>query len=378
MPEVGTLSRSLRQSGIREIVHLAVKVPDAIRLEIGQPHFDTPPHIIEAAAQAARDGYTRYTVNAGIPSLREVVAETTNLRYGTDFTPDNVQVAVGAVGAISTAIRALVDPGDDVLLPDPGWPNYDMIVRCAAACPRTYTLDARTGFLPDPAAIARLIGPRTRVVIINAPSNPLGTVFPPELTERLVAMAHDHGVYLIADEVYERFVFDGRHVSAACFDTAGLVVAVSGVSKTYAMTGWRLGWALASQEVIQQMAKLQEAYVSCAPSVSQKAAEAALRGPQDCVAEMHRCYAENLRVACAALDRAGFDYVKPQGAFYVWVRVGAQDSYAYARRLLQERKVAVAPGRTFGAAGEGFVRLSLAAPAESIREGIERMAGFTG
>jgi len=378
MTDVSNLARGLRQSGIREIVHLALKTEGAIRLEIGEPHFTTPAHIIEAAAEAATQGNTHYTANAGNAGLREIVAETANRRYGTSLTPDNVQVTVGAVGAISTSVRALTDPGDEVLIPDPGWPNYDMIVRCAAARPKRYPLDPSAGFLPDPDEVGRLIGPRTRVLIVNTPSNPLGTIFPRDLMRRLVELAAEKGVFIISDEVYERFVYDGEHVSAASYDTAGCAITVSGVSKTYAMTGWRLGWALAREDIVAHLAKLQEAYVSCAPSVSQKAAEAALRGPQDCVEAMYREYAGNVAVATETLDRHGLLYVKPRGAFYVWVDAGCDDTYAFSRSFLKERRVATAPGATFGPSGEGFIRLCLAAKAADIREGIERLAAFMG
>ncbi|MBC7340008.1 MAG: aminotransferase class I/II-fold pyridoxal phosphate-dependent enzyme [Firmicutes bacterium] len=374
MPSLSQLVVGLKQSGIREIMNLAIGMPDVIRLEVGEPLFSTPAHIVEAAGRAAREGYTKYTANAGLLTLRELIARRFNQDYGLPVTAENVVVTVGGVGAVSGAVRAVVDPGDEVLIPDPGWPNYEMIVRCAGARVRRYPLLPENGFLPDPALIDRLIGQRTRALIINSPSNPLGTVFDEDLVRELVELAGRRDIFLIADEVYEKIVFEGRHHTALAFDRDGVVIGVFSASKTYAMTGWRLGYAIASQPVIAQMAKLQEAYVSCAPSVSQKAAEAALSGPQDCVEEMRRTYRENRDLAVATLDEYGIRYQRPAGAFYLWVDVGCEDSHAFARELLQTHRVAVAPGTTFGPSGREFVRVSLAAQAADIREGLVRLA----
>ncbi|MEW6546550.1 MAG: pyridoxal phosphate-dependent aminotransferase [Bacillota bacterium] len=374
MPSLSELVVGLRQSGIREIMNLAIGMPDVIRLEVGEPLFPTPPHVVEAASRAAREGYTKYTANAGLLTLRELIARRLNEDYGLAVTADHVAVTVGGVGAVSTAVRAVVDPGDEVLIPDPGWPNYEMIVRCAGAQARRYPLLPENGFLPDPALIDRLIGERTRALIVNSPSNPLGTVFGKDLVRELVDLARRRDIFLISDEVYEKIVFEGRHHTALAFDGDGVVIAVFSASKTYAMTGWRLGYAIASPPVIAQMSKLQEAYVSCAPSVSQKAAEAALSGPQDCVEEMRRAYRENRDLAVATLDEYGIRYQRPAGAFYLWVHVGCEDSHAFARELLQAHRVAVAPGTTFGPSGREFVRVSLAARAADIREGLVRLA----
>jgi len=373
LAELSKMVCGLQQSGIRVIMNLALTMPDVVRLEVGEPLFDTPPHIVEAAAKAAREGYTHYTANAGLPSLREAIVAQANRDYGTKFTPESVQVGVGAVGAISTAMRALTDPGDEVLVPDPGWPNYESIVKCAGAFPRRYTLDPAAGFLPEPDRIRELIGRRTKVLIVNSPSNPLGTVLPAETMRGLVELAREKGLFLVSDEVYEKIIYEGRHASAATYDLTGIAVTVSGVSKSYAMTGWRLGWALARPEIIRQMAKLQESFVACAPSVSQKAAEAALTGPQACVEEMRNGYDANRKVAADILDRHGIKYVRPRGAFYVWIDVGAEDSTAFALNLLQKERVAVAPGATFGPSGQRFIRISLAAKAEHVREGLRRL-----
>lgn len=378
MPEMSKLATGLKRSGIRVIMELAMGMKDVVRLEVGEPLFATPDHIVEAAAQAGRDGYTKYTPNAGIPSLREAIARRLEGDYGVKVTPSNVAVTVGGVGAVSTAVRTLIDIGDEVLIPDPGWPNYEMIVSVAGAVPVRYRLDPARGFLPLAQDLNKVVTPKTKAIILNSPSNPLGTVFPPEVMEEMVDFARKRDLFIISDEVYEKIVFYGKHTSALSFDTDGRVVGAFSVAKTYAMTGWRIGYAVAAPAVTEQMAKLQEAYVSCAPGVSQKAAESAIRGPQDCVETMRRAYHENLLVARQILDRHGIKYQTPSGAFYLWIDAGCQDSTDFAKKLLLEKQVSLAPGRTFGPSGDRYVRISLASPKESIQEGLIRLAQFLG
>lgn len=378
MPELSRLTVGLKRSGIREIMDLAIEMKDVIRLEVGEPLFSTPPHIIEAAYEAAKAGFTRYTANAGLLSLRQAIAERLNNDYGLELTFRNVVVTVGGVGALSGAIRALTDLGDEVLIPDPGWPNYETITTCAGARPRYYQLDPEKGFLPSIANLESVATPKTKVLILNSPSNPLGVVFPEEVIRDIVEFARQRDLFVISDEVYDKMIFDGKHTSALSIDTDGRVIGVFSFSKSYAMTGWRVGYIAAAEHIATQIAKIQEAYVSCASGVSQKAAEAALKGPQDCVEVMRCTYRENLNAAREILDRLGLNYQVPQGAFYMWINVGCEDSTAFAKRLLHEQKVAVAPGRTFGPSGERYIRISLASPKEAIQEGLVRIGALLG
>lgn len=376
MPELSNLTTGLKRSGIREIMDMALGMKDIVRLEVGEPLFATPDHIVEAGVHAAREGYTKYTANAGILSLREAIAERLKGDYNVKLSPDNIIITVGGVGAVSTAVRALTDIGDEVLIPDPGWPNYEMIISVAGAVPKRYKLRPENGFRPSISDLDKALTTKTKAILINSPSNPLGTVFPPELMAELVEFAQKRNLFLISDEVYEKIIFRGKHTSALSFDTDGRVVSVFSVSKTYAMTGWRVGYAVAAVPIIEQMIKLQEAYVACAPSISQKAAEVAIKGPQDCVEVMCRTYFENLKLAREILDHHGIVYQIPEGAFYLWIDAGCRDSTEFAKRLLLEKKVSLAPGRTFGPSGERYVRVSLASPKESIQEGLVRMADF--
>jgi aspartate aminotransferase/aminotransferase len=370
--------KEMPRSGIREIMDLAREMPDVVHLSVGEPGFATPQHIIRAAEGAMEQGFTKYTPNAGLFSLREQIISKLRAVNGLDVGMENVVVTTGAVGGLATAVMAIVEPGEEVLVPDPGWPNFEMMVKCSHALPRLYPLSPEDGFWPSIEALEELVGPRTKAMIINSPCNPTGAVFSAELIKSLVDFAARHDLYLIADEVYEQLVFEAEHTSPARFDADGRVVGVHSFSKTYAMTGWRVGYAVASKEVAAQIAKLQEPFFSCASSVSQKAAEAALTGPQDCVAEMRGEYQKNRDLASALLADAGLDFVRPLGTFYMIVDISpfGMDSYAFARRLLQEAGVAVAPGRTFGPSIDGYVRVSLAPTGEEIRRGLARLASF--
>jgi len=369
----------MRRSGIREIMDLAQGMADAIHLEVGEPGFPTPQHIVQAAQRAIEEGFTKYTPNAGLLSLREQIVAKLATVNGLEVGVENVVVTTGAVGGLATALMAILEPGEEVLIPDPAWPNFEMMVACSHAVARLYPLSQENRFWPQIEVLEDLVTPGCKAIIINSPCNPTGAVFPAELVEALVDFAVRHDLYLIADEVYEQLVFEPEHVSPGSFDPDGRVVGVHSFSKTYAMTGWRVGYAVASRPVAELIAKLQEPFFSCASSVSQKAAEAALTGPQDCVAEMRQEYQEHRDLAAKLLTDAGLAFVKPEGAFYTWVDVSpfGLDSYALARRLLQEARVAVAPGRTFGPSGDAYARVSLAPTAAEIREGLTRLASLT-
>jgi aspartate/methionine/tyrosine aminotransferase len=369
---------TMQPSGIRVIMDLASNIPDVIHLEVGEPDFPTPRHIVEGVVKAAREGYTKYTPSAGFASLRELVAKKLYESNGIRATLENVTVTAGAVCGVATSIFALVDPGEEVLIPDPAWPNYRMIVHTAGAIPRGYPLHEQRGFLPDLYELERMITDRTKAIIVNTPSNPTGAVFPRELADDLVKFASKHDLYILSDEVYEKFIFEGEHVSPAIFDVDGRVISVFGFSKTYAMTGWRIGYVVAPTEISSVITKLQQPFVSCACSVSQKAAEVALSGPQGCVEAMREAYRKRRDMAVEIMEAYGLPCYIPQGAFYLWVNISGigMDSYAFAKALLRDQKVAVAPGGAFGKTGDRYVRVSLAADKASIAQGLEKLCGY--
>ena len=377
MKPLAQTATNMPGSGIREIVHLAMTMPDVIRLEVGEPNFPTPAHIIEAAYQAANNGFTKYGPSAGLHSLRELLAERVSRVNGYPVTPAQVNVSVGGVQGMLAALSALLDPGDEVLIPDPAWPNYEMAILLREAVPVHYPLYIEQGFVPRPEDIEGLITDRTKLIIINSPSNPTGAVFPRETIEALVDLAQRHDLYLMSDEVYDELIFEGEHVSPALYD-AERTIGIYAFSKTYAMTGWRVGYVVANEALSQIIMKIQEPMISCVASPVQKAAEAALTGPQDCIREMRDSYRERRDAVVELLKEEGYYVYTPRGAFYIMVDVSdaGVDSRQFALNLLETCRVAVAPGTAFGNLGDHFVRISLATEKDLLLEGVRRLCEF--
>jgi aspartate aminotransferase/aminotransferase len=288
-----------------------------------------------------------------------------------------VIITVGAIGALFTALMTVLDPADEVLIPDPGWPNYEAIVVLAGGRPVRYPLTAEANFVPDPDDLLRRITPATKAILLNSPGNPTGAVFPLEIVQRIGAMAAQTGVYIISDEIYEDIVFDGeKHHSFLPHTPEDRLFVISGVSKSYAMTGWRLGWLICPQQAVSVAEKLQEPVVSCAPTPSQVAAEAALAGPQDAVATGRKLFQRRRDIFMDVLGRTGMVAGHPRGAFYGLVKISERHGSAleFARALLLEKGVAVVPGDTFGASTSRMVRVAFTIEDERLREGLRRIA----
>jgi aspartate aminotransferase len=370
-PTAGTRVEQLPRSGIRVMAELARRTDGAIRLDIGDPDFATPAHVVDAIARAAADGHTHYGPASGLPSLRAALAESMSC------SPEQVVVTVGAAGALFCSLLAIADAGDEVLLPDPGWANLVPMTLAAGARPVPYPLDRATGFEADLDALVALIGPRTRALVLNSPANPTGAVFSREAITAVATLAAERGIWLISDECYDALVLEGEHVAAAAVspEPAG-VVTVRSFSKTFAMTGWRVGYVVATPEIAALVARAQEAVLSCPATPVQLGAEAALCGPQDSVEEMRAAYARRRELALSTLDAGSAGYVRPRGAFYVMVDIApsGQSSQDFALRLLTESKVAVVAGSAFGLRGEGLVRVSFAAPDEAVARGLTLLA----
>jgi aspartate/methionine/tyrosine aminotransferase len=369
----------MKRSGIREIMDLAAASPGVLHLEVGQPDFDTPAHIVEAAARAAADGYTRYTPNKGLVEVREAMARKITERNGFAVDIDQVVVTTGAVNAIMQALMVVCDPGDAILLPDPSWPNYAMMATIIDAPVARYPLVPSEGFVPDLDALERVCRdtPHAKAIVVNTPGNPTGAVHERDVLEALLDIAVRHDLFVVSDECYEDIVFDGAHTSLGFLDPDGRVMSTFSVSKSYAMTGWRIGYAAATRELAAMISKLQEAVTSCATAVSQKAAEAAISGDQACVAEMRDSYRLRRDRAVELLEAAGLLLSRPKGAFYIMADTAStgMNGYDLCARLITEHGVAVAPGETFGPSGTGMVRISLATALDDLTEGITRLAG---
>jgi aspartate aminotransferase/aminotransferase len=361
-------------SGIRAVMAMARQraangLP-VLHMEVGEPHFPTPAHVVEAATEAAHRGLTGYTPNAGIEGLRQAVADRVSARNAISVEMENVCVTSGAVMGLFLALMSVIEPGDEVLVPDPGWPNYLSIVSLSGGVSVRYDLRSETNYSLELEELSRRLTPRTRAIIVNFPGNPTGGVMTRERMQELIQFAEDHDLYVISDEVYEDFVFaGGSHHSVLGSGLRDRLILVSGVSKSYSMTGWRIGWMVCQRPIIDAAVKLIEPLTSCPSSLSQVAAEAALRGPQDCVAQMRESYEDGARRVVDILGPAGMLDNAPGGAFYALVDVSASGLGAdFGPQLLSRHGVAVAPGATFGPSSTNKIRISTAmAPDDLVR-----------
>lgn len=367
----------MQHSGIRKLMELASRDPGAIRLEIGEPDAPTPPHVVDAAARGAREGHTGYTSSVGAVDLRTALADKVTRVNGIVTAPTEVIVTSGAMHGLAIALATTVGPGDEVLVPDPEFPNWRMAAVMAGADVLTYPARAANGFVPTAEDIEAAVTPRTKVIIVNSPNNPSGAVYPASLLESIVEIARRHDLWVFSDECYESITFGVPHVSTATFDTDGRVLTFFSFSKSYAMTGWRIGYLVVRDADLQDhLAQVAEATVACTSSVSQRAALAALTGPQDSVERAVASYRERRDAAMALLHVRGVPCASPDGAFYLMVDVSAAttDGEAFALRLLADSHVSVSPGEAFGRGGAGMVRVSLASERSGLLEGLTRLA----
>lgn len=355
----------------------------------GEPDLDTPPNIKEAAKQAIDRGFTKYTPTSGTRELKEAICRKLKKDNGLDYGPEEVLVSCGAKHSIFNAIMALCDEGDEVILPSPYWVSYPEMIKLAGATPVVIRTTQRDDFKIKPAQLGEAINPRTKLIILNSPSNPTGVVYSKEELQALSEILVEAGVYCISDEIYEKIVYDGReHVSIASLapEIKNLTIVVNGVSKTYSMTGWRIGYAAGPEEIIRAMSNLQDHSTSNPSSISQAAALEALEGPQDSVVEMVRVFAKRRDLIVERLNSLeGVSCLKPEGAFYVFPNFlqilgrnyggrKINDSLTLAELLLTEAKVAVVPGTAFGE--DDHLRLSYATSVENIVKGMNRIEGF--
>ncbi len=364
------------RSGIRRVFDEAAKYPDCIRLEVGEPSFGTPAHIKEAAVNALAENFTKYTANAGIPELRSAIVDKLRIRNGISVDSNDVVVTSGGVAACFTALAAMVNPGDEVLLADPSWPNYVQMTVLLGVKAVHYRLRLENDLIPTVEDIERCITPKTKVLIINSPGNPTGAITPLPRLREILELAHRHNLWVISDEVYDEIWFDTPPHSLQPLDTQERVVSVFSFSKTYAMTGWRVGYLTGASEIVSHVLRAQEPTTSCVNSPAQRGAVAALLGDQQCVADMRSAYASRARLVTKILDDHGVPYARPTGAFYTMVDIsGARMSdLDFVSRMITERRVAVVPGSAFGPESGNVVRVSLASSESDLQNGVTRLA----
>jgi len=361
----------LRQSGV-----------DVVDLSVGEPHFATPQHIKDAAIAAVNANFTRYTAVGGITELKDAIIQRHAQDFGSSYKRDECMASVGGKHVLFNAISALVDHGDDVILPVPYWVSFKDIVRYAGGNCVLLESDEDNGFRLTAEMVARLVTPRTKLIILNSPANPSGAVMSPEDMTEVVRFAAERGIWVISDECYVYLNYTGREFSIGSLqEYRDRFVVVGSLSKTYAMTGWRMGYALAPAPVISAMAKLQSQATSSPTAFVQKAAVAALKGPQECVAEMRKDYIRlRDRVLAGLQTIPGIKCARPEGAFYVYPNIsaflgrGIKSPAELARKLLHEAHVATVPGEGFGT--NEHVRISYATSERDLDRGLDRLRNF--
>lgn len=358
---------------------MAAQGMDVINLAGGDPDFTTPAHIIEAGFAAAKRGDTHYVSSRGVPAFLEAIAGTYADAYGLKYDPKTeVLVSAGGKVTLYIAIMATVDRGDEVLIPEPAWVSYVPVVQLAEGVPVGVPLNPDQNFRITREALEAHITPRSRAILVNTPCNPTGRVLTREELEAIAAVAVRHDLLVYFDEIYDKLLYDGhQHINIATLP--GLrerTIILNGLSKTYAMTGWRVGYALAPKPILSAMVKVQQHTVTCAASFAQQAGVAALTGPQDCVAEMLSVYDQRRRLVVEGLNSIpGIRCAAPEGAFYAFpdIRGTGMSSMEFSEFILEKAGVAMVPGFAFGASGEGYARLSFATATEKLAEMVERV-----
>lgn len=361
-------ARSLQQQGV-----------NVVNLGGGDPDFDTPRHIVDAGVEAIRGGQTHYVASQGIPAFRKAIAEKLSRENGLSYDPDREIVATASGKlALYIALESLLDPRDEVLYLEPAWVSYRPLIELIGGCPVAVSLSPADNFAVRSTLLERKITPRTKAILINSPNNPTGRVLGPEELQVIREVALKHDLWVISDEIYEHLVYDGhRHVSIATLpEMRDRTVVVNGMSKAYAMTGWRIGYLAAPSVLSEQILKVQQHVVTCAASFGQTAATEALQGPQDCVKTMRQEYDKRRRRIAEALNSIpGVRCPLPEGAFYFFPEVDYKDydSWQIAEYLISEAHVAVTPGQAFGEAARKNIRLTYATSMANLLEAVERM-----
>ncbi len=372
-------AQDLRPSGIRKFFDLAATMEGVISLGVGEPDFKTPYAIRRAGIESLEKGRTWYTANAGLLELRRQIAAYLARRFSLSYGEQDILVTVGGSEAIDLCIRACIDPGDQVLVPEPSFVCYDPITRLAGGVPVPIVTRPEDGFRLTPEALEAAITPRTKVLVLPYPNNPTGAIMKREHLEAIAEVLHRRQILVLSDEIYAELTFEGKHVSIASLPgMAERTVVVNGFSKAYAMTGWRLGYAAGPREVIQVMTKLHQFAIMCAPTVSQHAAIEAMKSCDEEIERMAVQFGMRRGLMVNHLNRMGLTCADPLGAFYVFpsIRSTGLTSDQFCEQLLKEQKVAVVPGNAFGQSGEGHVRISYSYSVEHLIEALRRIESF--
>lgn len=369
----------MKPSGIRKFFDIVSEMKDAISLGVGEPDFETPWHIREEAIYSLEKGRTVYTSNAGLKELKEEVCRYLKRRYALDYPDKDVLVTIGGSEAIDAALRTMVDPGDEVLIPEPCYVSYVPCVSLAGGVPVTIALKEENEFRLTKQELLDAITDKTKILIMPFPNNPTGAIMEEKDLREVAEVVAEKDLFVISDEIYSELTYGRNHVSIASMPgMKERTIVINGFSKSYAMTGWRLGYAVGPEEIIRQMIKVHQFAIMCAPTTSQYAAVEALRNGDPDVDMMRDAYDKRRRFLVARLREMGLECFEPYGAFYVFpsIKGFGMTSDEFAAKLLEEEKLAIVPGTAFGDCGEGFLRISYAYSIEQLKTALDRMERF--
>ena len=372
--------KEIKPSGIRKFFDIAKEIEGAISLGVGEPDFDTPWHIREEGIYSLEQGHTVYTSNSGLKELRVEICNFMKRKYDLDYVWDkDVLITVGGSEAIDAALRAMIEPEDEVIIPNPCYVSYEPCAVLAGGTVKTIDLKNENDFRLTAEQLEAAITPKSKILLINYPNNPTGAIMEKEDLEAIAKVVIKHDLFVISDEIYSELSYFDKHVSIASIKgMKERTLVINGFSKTYSMTGWRLGYACGPKEIIAQMTKIHQFAIMCAPTTSQYAAVEALKNGDDDVANMRDSYNERRRYVLHRLNEMGLPCFTPKGAFYLFpdIRAFGLSSDEFCLRLLNEEKVVVVPGTAFGNSGEGFIRISYAYSLEDLKKALSRVESF--
>ncbi|MBS6559262.1 MAG: aminotransferase class I/II-fold pyridoxal phosphate-dependent enzyme [Clostridiales bacterium] len=370
----------IQPSGIRKFFDIVNEMPDAISLGVGEPDFDTPWHIREEGIYSLEKGRTYYTSNAGLMDLREAIVEYTERTLGIRYhAKDEVLVTVGGSEAIDIALRAMLNPGDEVIMPEPCYVSYLPCIKLANGVPVSVELEEKYEFRLQKEQLLNAITDKTKVLILSYPNNPTGAIMTKEDLKSIAEVVVEKDLFVISDEIYAALTYGVEHTSIASFPgMKERTIVINGFSKAFAMTGWRLGYAMGPKVILEQMTKIHQFCIMAAPTTSQYAAVSALRNGDNDVEEMRKSYNLRRNYLMKAMKRMNLQCFEPYGAFYIFpcIKEFGMTSEEFATKLLEQEKVAVVPGSAFGACGEGFIRISYAYSIEELKRALERVEHF--
>lgn len=369
----------IQPSGIRRFFDAASTMSNVISLGVGEPDFDTPWHVREEGIYSLEKGRTFYTGNSGLLELREEIGRYLDRRFGLSYSTDEILVTVGGSEAIDIGFRTMLDPGDEVIIPEPCYVSYLPCVKLAGGVPVRLPLEEKDQFKLTKEKLLSAITDKTKILVLPFPNNPTGAILSREELQIIADIVKEHDLFVMSDEIYSELNYEGGHVSIASIPgMRERTIVINGFSKSYAMTGWRLGYAAGPKEIMKQMLKIHQFVIMCAPTTSQYAAIEALRNGDEDVRRMRESYDERRRFLVNALNEMGLPCFEPKGAFYVFPNISAygMTSEEFARRLLEQERVAVVPGTAFGECGEGFLRISYAYSIDNLKKALDKIEKF--